>query len=341
MSPMKAFLIVLSVCVFAGITVCGASNVDDCNPTDEQCSVVAKNDSPEQNRRSAAHCSLANFIETFSQSPLVKFMQQNYPVLETMSRHLLPEIHLSFNKGDSVLVVNGDELESKNWEHQLLVLLEFVPGDNFLTEVHLNRLPLSPLAISRLFGLFLRNAKRIHTLHLVDCTIAKKCSLNWDLSQLENLTRFKLASSSTDVSFVLQHLPSSLKVLDLAANTTVSAHFLNAVLARLPCLEELRLEDIKALLPVCPKAIFALENLVSVHFIRSNFAPLIVNELQNYAPKWTHFSATSVKMTKFSLQSLTTMKSLVHLDLSGQEYQLLRSFHHSQAFLIFFPNCNL
>ena len=125
---------------------------------------------------------------------IFKAIKQNYPLSLAMYRHFPQGIRISTKDSRPVLYIDGDDLTPTGWEHELC-FLEFIDIPNYLTEVHLNNLPLNWRIISYLFRLLAKNSSRIQILTINGCFLHKNSEFDWDLSLFSCLTCFKISNT--------------------------------------------------------------------------------------------------------------------------------------------------
>jgi hypothetical protein len=151
---------------------------------------------------------------------------------------------------------------------------------------------------------------------MTDCIVSKKCKLDWDLSKLTSLIKFKVSNSNlteANVDSILNNLPESLKVLDVSLGIPTTW---NVVEVKLTALEELRLERIVVLenSPLV-EAVFEMEKLKSVHISESFLGRYIPEKLPNHNTKWTDFSLKYPPFDITPLENLLSLKNLTNLGL--------------------------
>ena len=149
---------------------------------------------------------------------ILRYAEEDYPAIESGLSNLPSGIKVFKNNNNPILHINGDEIETKNWQLQL-VMQAFSNIPNYLTEVHLQNLSLNPFVSSYLSQLLMSNSKSIQAFTLIDCTFAKECKLDWGFSNFDSLIKFELSKielALASVIYILYKLPKSLKSLDIS-----------------------------------------------------------------------------------------------------------------------------
>ena len=270
---------------------------------------------------------------------IIKFMQRNYSALQPMFNNLPRGIKLTVDDANVVLRIDGYELQSKDWEHQLC-FLELVYDTNFLTQVYIDRLQFNRLISSYLYRLLLKNSQSIRVLHVTNYVLERDCVFDWDLSTFSNLVDFKVSGSNwfLDDSVVLNSVPVSLKGLDIAVKAIVSSKFLDSLFEKLENLEFLKLEAVDLLDQHCPATIFAMRKLRFVHFINSNVGIKVWEEMSKYSLNWVHFTLASKRIPDFSLSNLGPMRELIQLNLSNTGISLPKFVENLPDYLSLLPS---